>query len=209
MVRFLLVILAVGLFIGCEEVPPEDTEEQLCTATSGQWNLSTVTCDGVAQTVDPASIVIDHNASTVVYSQGEADCVASTTYSSAFDFSSEVSLTGTGNLSCSQNGSSVNSCTGTNVSCNITTSVSSLQNDYSQCLVANETRLSLSRTVTAQQVSSSVTFCTEGQTETLNFVLPSAGSAAVLAISDGPNHDYGNVNVSSSSQKTFTVTNSG
>ena len=205
--RLLLVFLGLILAACAQDGNSDSPSEVSCSSATGTWTITSATCDGASATVEPIALLFN-SATSVTQSQGSADCASTMAWDIVHgDFDNSLEMTGSGNLSCTANGSSVATCSGSSNSCDSSTDVSGMINNFETCALSGSS-MTLSRTVSGTNQNGS-TFCSDGQLENIVLTQSATATLAVLDISGADPADFGSHSTGSSNQMTLTLTNSG
>jgi len=206
---FLLLIFPLSLLSwSCDNVDNNDaTEEVPCTQVTGTWMVAQATCGDIEKKPPFATFTFDSE-ELITQTFGGSDCqrIYSATATHTVP---AIATVGFGNFRCLVNETPVDSCAGTDTSCDSIISAENRTNSFPICVLKNDVDLSLTRTASSEDISSGVSYCDQaGQKEILSLRRQQTG-LAVLSISDGSIYDFGSTPVGTPVYKTFTVTNSG
>lgn len=217
----ILCILLLSFFIGCAEGANVDAPTEFsCATATGLWTVSSVTCNGA---VNETENLVYYLISDGRISQTQGTTACASTFSWDFvvgDDEPTLDMTGSGTLSCSSNGASVDTCTSPSNTCFNTVDITNFRNNYPTCVISRGV-LTFSRNVSAVNNPDGFSVCNNGETEVVSLVqatdidldpiieIDPSIQVAVLSIA-GPNPaDFGTLSIDSSRSLTFTVTSSG
>lgn len=207
-------VFILGTAVACTEAEngnQDSASEVSCSSATGSWVISAATCDSATQTIDPISLTFNSSTS-ITQVMGTSACATAMAMDVLHgSFDNGIRFTGNGNAACSVSGSTVPSCTSASNSCDATTDVTGMFNQFETCAISGGTEMTLIRTVSSTNNPDDMSFCSNGAVEviTLTKAATDPTGPAVLSIAGADPHDFGSVSNGSSSNHTFTVSNSG
>ncbi len=213
-VRF-LVLMALTLFVvNCSEVEngnQDSASEISCASASGNWVVSSVTCDGVANTSFGSMAFAFNSSTSVTQTQGSTACSGTVDWTAEHvAFNNSLNLTGVGAFRCSANNATVSSCSTSLMDCDSSVDATGFQNNFETCAIRSSNMI-VSRTVSSTNNPNGFAVCTDGEVEemTLTQAASDPTGPAVLTISNDNPAVFGTVATGGSQQLTFNMSNSG
>ncbi len=166
-IRYFTLLSLSLLFFACNGENIDPVTEVSCSSAKGLWTIVGVTCDGVSVEIDPVTYLFDDVTGNITQTTGRVDCA--TQFNWLVEVGAETaifSMTGSGNLSCSKSGADVNFCSSEINSCNAGINITGLRNEYPTCVIERD-GMSLIRNVSLVNNPDNLSFCENGQTETV------------------------------------------
>ncbi len=209
-----------SIFLSCNGTNVDGVTEISCSSADGLWTVVKAECNGAEATgVSPVTYFFDNELGTISQTTGRVDC------STHFDWQVEIgvetaifSMTGTGNLACTQSGLDVGFCASDVNSCNAGIDISGIKNEFPTCVITSD-GMSLIRTVSPINNPDSLSYCENGETEVVQLVQgeytqpedpPDPDDLIAYIEIAGPNPlDFGTHPVGDRIVETLTLTNSG
>ena len=146
-----------------------------------------------------------NSASSIEWYLGAADCQQRSSNIARHDIPA-LGLVGTGFYQCLEQGSPVGSCSGQQQSCSSSIAADARAQDFSVCVIENNSQLRLDRLVTDDLINNALNICpNSGQSEQLLYQKAVEGSASLLLQGSG----FEPILPGESNTTTFTLVNSG